>query len=106
MNCKIKINTNLTDQSVKVKEKKIYKKKWNFAPQKTVSTTHFKHSVSMLHTHAFKSFLSNVQIHTFFSPTLQKTAMTLEPAAHSAAPPQRVCMWTPLPPTCPVPMGS
>ena len=41
----------------------------------------------------------------FFS--LQKTTITLETAALTAAPPQRVCMWTPLaPPTCPVTTGS
>ena len=71
--------------------------------------------------HAFKKFLSRVQIHNaslyannvskqlifpFFLP-LQKTAMPLETVARSAAPPQRVWVWTALaPPTCPVTAGS
>ena len=68
----------------------------------------------MLHT--FKEFLSRVHIHNaslyannvskqlifpFFLP-LQKTVMPSETVALSAAPPQRVWVWSPLaPPTCP-----
>ena len=49
------------------------------------------------------SFCANNVLKKYFFPSLQENAMTLETAAHSAAPPQMVCMWTPLaPPTCPV----